>query len=79
MTGGAEMAKQILLLVVASAALGAGLAHAGMARDVYTDGARISDARSPYTDGGKSGKFDVYTEGAWRGDTSYPSTGGSPN
>ncbi|GCB05253.1 hypothetical protein [Ralstonia sp. SET104] len=73
------MAKRILLLVMAGAALGTGAAYAGMTRDVYTDGARITDARSPYTDGGKAGKFDVYTEGAWRGDTRYPSTEGSPS
>lgn len=73
------MAKQILLLVVAGLTLGAGAAYAGTTRDVYSDGANIMDARSPYTDGGKAGKFDVYTEGAWRGDTSYPSSDGSPH
>lgn len=73
------MTKQILLVVVAGAALGAGAAYAGMTRDIYTDGASISDARSPYTDGGKAGKFDVYTEGAWVGDTRYPSTDSSPS
>ncbi|GAB7548973.1 hypothetical protein CS8_086720 [Cupriavidus sp. 8B] len=59
------MVKTVLLLAAAGAALGAGVAYAGIgARDVYTDGASVMGPRDPYSDGGKSAKFDVYSDGA---------------
>ncbi|MGO4153772.1 hypothetical protein AB4061_12370 [Cupriavidus sp. YAF13] len=59
------MVKTILLLAAAGAALGAGVAYAGNgARDVYTDGASAMGPRDPYSDGGRSTKFDVYSDGA---------------
>ncbi|WP_338404731.1 hypothetical protein [Cupriavidus basilensis] len=60
-----EMVKTVLLLAAAGAALGAGVAYAGIgARDVYTDGASVLGPRDPYSDGGMSTKFDVYSDGA---------------
>ncbi|MFJ1257787.1 hypothetical protein [Cupriavidus sp. CuC1] len=60
-----KMVKTVLLLAAAGAALGAGVAYAGIgARDVYTDGASVMGPRDPYSDGGKSAKFDVYSDGA---------------
>ncbi|WER50546.1 hypothetical protein CupriaWKF_34040 [Cupriavidus sp. WKF15] len=59
------MLKNVLLLVAASAALGAGVAHAGIGmRDVYTDGA--VKEQEPYTNGGRAStdRWDVFTDGA---------------
>ncbi len=57
------MLKALLLLVGASAALGAGVAQAGIGtRDVYTDGSSVLGPRDPYGDGGA--KFDIYSDGA---------------
>lgn len=71
------MTQQILLLVVAGAALGAGAAYGGTTREVYTDGASIAGPRDPYTDGGKAGKCDTYTDGARVGDKRDPFTDGA--
>ncbi|MGY2492203.1 hypothetical protein [Cupriavidus sp. CP313] len=60
------MLKNVLLLVAASAALGVGVAYAGIGmRDVYTDGA-VMGSRDPYTNGGRSitDRRDVFTDGA---------------
>jgi len=63
--GGEKMARTILLLAVASAALSAGVAYGGVGtRDVYTDGASTMGPRDPYTDGGLTSKFDVFSDGA---------------
>ncbi|MFS8979826.1 hypothetical protein PO002_36105 [Cupriavidus necator] len=59
------MLKNVLLLAAASAALGAGVAHAGIGmRDVYTDGA--VKGQDPYTNGGRAStdRRDVFTDGA---------------
>lgn len=60
------MLKKVLLFVAASAALGAGVAYAGIGmRDVYTDGA-VMAPRDPYTNGGRTiiDRRDVFTDGA---------------
>lgn len=60
------MLKQVVLLVAAGAALGAGVANAGTGmRDVYTDGA-VMGTRDPYTDGGRAinERRDVFLDGA---------------
>ncbi|QBY55151.1 hypothetical protein [Cupriavidus oxalaticus] len=60
------MSKQILLLMSAVAAFGAGVAHAGIGmRDVYTDGARIG-TQDIYTNGGRAiiDRPDVFLDGA---------------
>ncbi len=59
------MLKNVILLVAASAALSAGVAHAGNGmRDVFTDGA-VKGA-NPYSSGGKAitDRFDVFTDGS---------------
>ncbi|GCB05267.1 hypothetical protein [Ralstonia sp. SET104] len=71
------MIKQLLLLVGAVIALGAGVAYGRTTWDVYTDGASLSGPRDPYTDGGKAGKYDVYTDGAKIGDKRDPFTDGA--
>jgi len=59
-----KMVKTVLVLAAASAALGAGVAYAGIgARDVYTDGSSVMGPRDPYTDGSRTAKFDVYSQG----------------
>ncbi|MBP0621003.1 hypothetical protein [Cupriavidus consociatus] len=60
------MLKNVLSLIAAIAALGAGVAHAGIGmRDVYTDGA-VKAQEPPYTNGGRAstGRRDVFTDGA---------------
>jgi len=58
------MVKTVLLLAAAGAALGAGVADAGIGpRDVYTDGASVLGPRDPYSDGGRISKIDTYSEG----------------
>lgn len=47
------MLKKLVLFAVLGTALGAAVAHAGTV-----------GPRDPYTDGGKTAKFDVYTDGA---------------
>jgi len=79
MIEGAQMAKQILLLVGTGAALCGGAAYAGTTRDIYTDGASVAGPRDLYTDGGKAGKFDTYTGGARIGDKRDPFTDGAHN
>lgn len=66
--------KRIFFAVAFAGASVAG-AQAAVTRDVYTNGASISDTRSAYTDGANDAKFDVYSGGAWSGDTRYPATG----
>lgn len=59
------MVRTIFLLAVASAALSAGVAYAGVgSRDIYTDGASTMGPRDPYSDGGLTSKFDVFSDGA---------------
>jgi len=59
------MLKNVILLVAASVALGAGVAHAGAGmRDVFTDGAVMGP--NPYSSGGSTStdRRDVFTDGS---------------
>ena len=61
-------AKTILSAAALAAAFVTGAAQAAPASnqtgEAYGYGYRVNDARSPFSDGARAGKFDPYTDGA---------------
>lgn len=57
------MKKLIMITACAVVSVGTAWAASG-SRDVYTDGGISMRSVDPYTDGGKTTRFDVYSDGA---------------